>query len=108
MKSEGEQEVIVPQGVWEIGVDIPAGYWTINVTDGGYTEICYGKSMNATKSSITEVISSIKIKSENYSSFKANSDKTHVTLELTEGTFIENSNNSVIFTPFSGKLLELK
>ncbi|MBR4249934.1 MAG: hypothetical protein IKQ24_07270 [Verrucomicrobia bacterium] len=35
MKREDFQEVLVPQGLYEIGVDIPAGKWTVRCLDAG-------------------------------------------------------------------------
>jgi len=39
--SQEWQEVEVPAGVWEIGKDIPEGYWTISIRPGRYTQIFY-------------------------------------------------------------------
>lgn len=39
--SQEWQEVEVPAGVWEIGKDIPEGYWTISMRPGTYTQIFY-------------------------------------------------------------------
>lgn len=35
------QEVTVPAGVWQIGVDIPAGHWTIRPLPGTYVSVAY-------------------------------------------------------------------
>ena len=34
------QEVTVPQGLWEIGVHIPAGTWTLRCSDTGRDDYC--------------------------------------------------------------------
>ncbi len=34
--SDEWQEVKVPQGIWEVGVDIPTGHWTISPVEGGW------------------------------------------------------------------------
>lgn len=35
MKRDDFEEVLVPQGLYEIGVDIPAGKWTVRCADNG-------------------------------------------------------------------------
>lgn len=39
--SQEWQEVIVPPGVWQIGVDIPAGHWTVKPYPGSFVAVAY-------------------------------------------------------------------
>ena len=40
--SQEWQEVKVPQGVWKVGEDIPAGHWSIEACPGGWANIYNG------------------------------------------------------------------
>ena len=46
------QEVEVPAGLYQIGVDIPAGYWTIKTNSYYATMIKYGNFLNKNKNEI--------------------------------------------------------
>ncbi len=46
--SEEWQEVEVPQGVWEVGADIPAGKWEIRPLQGATTAIYTGTRLSET------------------------------------------------------------
>ena len=47
------QEVTVPQGVWQVGVDIPAGQWTVTAHPGtSMIEISWGEKLSESGSSI--------------------------------------------------------
>ena len=43
------QEVTVPQGIYEVGVDIPAGHWTIVAAKGARSLIKWVTKLNETK-----------------------------------------------------------
>ena len=40
------QEVTVPQGVYQVGVQIPAGTWTVTCKEGYYTNVDWGEFLN--------------------------------------------------------------
>ena len=45
MKRDDWQEVTVPQGVYQVGVQIPAGTWTIQCTTGSVSIITWGEKL---------------------------------------------------------------
>lgn len=96
------QEVEVPQGVWEVGADIPAGKWTILPKPFADTYIKIGTEV---KNGGTDVNSktSQRIKDKDYRDFDANSDITSWTYDFSDGEFVKVDYGSAIFTPFVGK-----
>lgn len=51
--SQEWQEVTVPQGVWKVGEDIPAGTWTVRCAEGGARcEISWGAILDEDGESI--------------------------------------------------------
>ena len=46
-ETEEWEEVEVPIGVYEIGVDIPAKHWNIAAADGYFPEITYASKLDA-------------------------------------------------------------
>lgn len=106
-KCEEWQEVTVPQGVWKVGEDIPAGHWTIK-TDNIFNSLVScgtalsesGKGIDPFKSQCYYVDS---IKSNESEFFEAARDKAETDIELENGMYIVVECGSVIFTPYSGK-----
>lgn len=105
-QSDEWQEVTVPQGVWKVGVDIPAGHWTIK-TDASYASITLcsvldetGKNADIWNSDFYELES---ITSPNSWMYDATSDRTEVDYELKSGTYVIIDGGNVIFTPYAGK-----
>lgn len=86
------KEVVVPPGVYEIGVDIPAGYWDITLAKGSYyAAICYCTDINESK---TDYKSECHI----HSAFiRSETPSWSVFLQETNWLIIENY--SVVFTP---------
>lgn len=83
--------VLVPPGVYEVGVEIPAGKWTITATEG-YCDVYWGKALDEYK---VEIASGQRIdKLDDWGK------KTSVTWELTEGTYIVVRSNAVTFAPY--------
>ena len=52
MKSDKWQEVTVPAGVYQIGKEIPAGYWTIRPVEGDTAELTWGTALNESGASV--------------------------------------------------------
>lgn len=99
------QEVTVPQGVWEVGVDIPVGHWTISPVDGAWGSVYYGsvladngKSLSYSKDKISAIL-------VNPSSriYKAGQDATQIDIDAKAGAYIIVDDGDVVFTPYSGK-----
>lgn len=96
------EEVTVPQGVWEIGVDIPEGHWTIKPESGSMAYVIIGdfrtgSTVDGSKSSVT-----VAAKDWEYynSSYMQEAD-----VILESGRFVEVSPDAgkAVFTPYSGK-----
>ena len=96
------QEVEVPQGVWEVGADIPAGKWTILPGASGNTFVKVGTEI---KDGGTDVSSkaSASVRNDTYKYYKAESDLTSWTYEFTAGEYVKIEFGSAIFTPYAGK-----
>lgn len=45
--SYGWENILVPHGIYKIGVNIPVGHWTVEPPIGSYIDINYGSELNA-------------------------------------------------------------
>lgn len=99
------QAVVVPQGVYQIGVDIPAGKWTISATEGNKCGISIGNSLKPKGDvAFTGDLSTYEsVKSKGWYSYTENVDLTSMDFELAEGYYIQIDYGSAIFTPYAGK-----
>lgn len=90
------KEVTVPPGCYQIGVDIPAGYWTITGTKTYFSSIHYGKELNDTKTDID---------TSNYKNWiwggVVDGKDESTSIEITEGNWLVIISKPVIFTPYS-------
>ena len=100
--SQEWQEVEVPQGVWEVGADIPAGKWEIKALPGAYTHVTYG---NELKNGGTDVKTKAYefIYDPEFIRYDPNSDVTSWIIELEEGYYVEIDEGPAVFMPYSGK-----
>lgn len=104
--SQEWQEVTVPQGVWKVGEDIPAGHWTIK-TNAPYAmvKICTtlnktGKDADIWNSDFYEVCT---IANPNNKNYDPNKHVTEIDYNLESGTYVIVDDGTVIFTPYAGK-----
>lgn len=101
------QEVTVPQGVWEVGVDIPAGYWTITAAEGVSVCVSWGTELNAAKTdvkiSIGGIYESNYLYSSSYPYYTPGDDRLSVSWELKDGQYIVIDSGTAVFSPYSGK-----
>lgn len=95
------QEVEVPQGVYVVGEDIPAGKWTVKCKKGNSCYFEYGEVLSDDGHSI---------KSEGtydwvylYKEAGEDGKQTEYTFEAKEGSYIVIERSPVTFTPFTGK-----
>lgn len=99
------QEVTVPQGVWQVGVDIPAGHWTIKAYDGANTVIKYGSRLDSTGRDLgfgdADIYESVK--SPLRSTFSKGDDLEQIDIDAEDGYYFVISNGDAIFTPYTGK-----
>lgn len=100
--SDEWQEVEVPQGVWEVGADIPAGKWTIKPRESADTKVVLGDKLEDGGTDVNTKAWA-RIRSESYRSFDPNSDITEWTIELENGYYVKIESGYAIFTPYSGK-----
>ena len=97
------QEVTVPQGVWQVGADIPAGKWTIVCGGKNWTTIEVADSLrdNGTKATFPPKASA-SIFNPN-SSLYDNGDLKEWTVDLHDGEYVVISDADAVFTPYAGK-----
>lgn len=106
--SEEWQEVTVPQGIYQVGEDIPAGHWTIEACDGVLSQIIIGSWLKdngkeVLYSSKNTRYFSISLKSPTAYTYKEGSDISFFDFTFIEGDYVEIRNGDAIFTPYSGK-----
>lgn len=97
------QEVTVPQGVWKVGEDIPAGKWTVTAGDGCSLRFDIGTSLDSTGTELTKTDYWWRLKSPSHSFYDPSSDIDSVTVDLSNGMIITIDSGAVIFTPYAGK-----
>lgn len=107
--SDEWQEVTVPEGVWAVGEDIPAGKWTIKAPAKSYITICWCDKLDqfgatTTKAKLWELYS---LTGKQRSSYE-DGDTTEITLNLKEGQYVEVREGSAIFTPYAGNSFSFK
>lgn len=100
------QEVTVPQGIWVVGEDIPAGHWNISAPSKAmYTSIECGEKLMENGISI----SFMSKKYINETLYGINGymytegARTSIDIVLENGMYVIIDGNNAIFSPFSGK-----
>lgn len=99
--SQEWQEVEVPQGVWAVGADIPAGKWTIRALEGDNCGITVGTEVESGGTEVKYKYGDI-VFSESSFMYSPGS-LVEYTVDLQDGEYIEISISSAIFTPYAGK-----
>ena len=99
--SDQWQEVEVPQGVWEVGADIPAGKWTLLPTPFNDTYIKVGTEVTDGGTDVKAKFYQ-RIKDRDSRDFDA-SDVASWTVTLEDGQFVKVDSGPCIFTPYAGK-----
>lgn len=95
------QEVTVPQGVYQVGVQIPAGTWSVRSHEGRNTRVAWGEELDASGHDIG--YSSFRrdmayIYNPDYRSYDAG-DRTEYTFTVKDGDYIVIDNGPATFTP---------
>ncbi len=101
-QSDDWQEVEVPQGVWLVGEDIPAGKWTIKAAKEASTFISVGDAPTDDGTGVKATVMQA-IYDPEYMFYNAKSDIFEWTIDLAEGKYVEIDNGVAIFTPYAGK-----
>ena len=95
----------MPQGIWVIGEDIPAGHWTISAQSSAYVLVTYGELLDDTGRSVSPWSSTYAIETiigEKSWSYNENAIS-QIDLVLKDGCYLGIDGGSVIFTPYTGK-----
>ena len=103
--SQEWQEVTVPQGVWIVGKDIPAGTWTVKCATDSFSSVTYGDTLNemGTGLKYSKYYHSENVTSPDYKHFEKDKDIPEYTFTVRDGDYIEIDFASVIFMPNTGK-----
>lgn len=102
------QEVTVPQGIYKVGADIPAGKWTIKAPAGGYTVVKVGSQLDENRTDVDYHGESKPICGENFSGYAPSSACEFWTVELREDQYVSVKNGDCVFTPYTGNALGFK
>lgn len=107
-QNEEWQEVTVPQGVWTVGEDIPAGTWTVKCSPEEHFDYAYiswgeklsenGENISYTKRSST----GNKVCNPNNKYYK-NGEVTEYSFTVQNGDYIVIQLAPVVFMPYVGK-----
>lgn len=99
------QEVEVPQGVWVVGEDIPAGKWTIKPQDEHSVFVYWGDKLNeaGTNVAYSTIYEYEVLTSKNNKYYSEAYDLTEVSWDLKDGHYIVVDDGIAVFTPYSGK-----
>ena len=104
--SQEWQKVLVPKGVWEIGVDIPEGYWTMT-PNGSHTGMyLYCDMLDSTKAKASDdcdVWDAYYVSTEKSGNKWKDSELLHgLSLDMASGMYIIIPCDTY-FTPYAGK-----
>lgn len=109
MKTDEWQEVTVPAGLYQVGVDIPAGHWTISNKGQSMVMVSWGDGLNegASGVSVYDTYDMATLVNSN-GMFGTIGAPESVSWKLTEGTYIDIDAGSVVFTPYAGTSFAFK
>ena len=99
------EEVEVPQGVWVVGEDLPAGKWTITCKTGYSTRVKWGKYLDKSQNDVDyfkDFGDAETVYNPDWDSYR-HGDVTQYTFEPPEGYYIVIDFGPATFTPFTGK-----
>ena len=108
METDEWQEVTVPQGVYEVGKDIPSGTWTVKSFYGAESHLRFawgdklddaGQHITYVGSKRADIVSIFNEKARNYKE----GDLLEYTFTCQEGDYIVIEYTKAIFTPYHGK-----
>lgn len=111
MNRDEWQEVTVPQGVYEIGKQIPAGTWIIRCADIGRNDyllsICditwgIGAPDNGNRWTYSKQKGEVRIYNPNNENYRGETAEYTITLNKGEFISIHPQYNKVVFTPYTG------
>ena len=98
------QEVEVPQGVYKIGEDIPAGKWTIRPVNGGHTYVYWGDMLKPSGLSLSgsgKIYEYANLYSKTHEWYRTD-DQTEITFDMQDGQYFIVDMGVAVFTPYAG------
>lgn len=104
-ESEQWQEVTVPQGVYTVGEDIPAGHWTIRPGEGQWIVIKWGDTLEASGRDIDysrNLYESEVLTSSTNRTYRQG-DRTEIDYVLEDGQYVVIESGDAVFSPYAGK-----
>lgn len=102
------QEVTVPRGVYQVGVDIPAGHWTVKVAKGQrWAYVSWGDKLNEEKEGISfggkrASVNNL-IGNPNHKYYESDGGQAEYSFEVYDGEYIIITFADVVFTPYAGQ-----
>lgn len=104
-KSKEWQEVLVPQGIWKVGEDIPAGSWTVRCAAAFTAVIEYGPDLDTAGTNIDYSTrrGRCTLESPDYRHYEKNVSIEQYSFTVNDGEYIQIVNCDLIFTPYAGK-----
>lgn len=103
MSRDEWQEVEIPEGVYAVGEDIPAGKWTIRCKTGRFSRIEWGEFLDESKQGISfrGVIASDSVYNPSSPRYKED-ERTEYTIEVKDGYYIVIEYGPATFQPYTG------
>lgn len=106
-QSDEWQEVTVPQGVWKVGVDIPAGHWTVKCASGWRsTWLRWGQYLKDNGEDIAAkglYGDRRYIYNPDHKYYEIDDGITEYSFEVQNGQYIVIEEGSAVFMPYAGK-----
>lgn len=102
------QSVEVPQGLYLVGRDIPAGKWTVKSLPSSWTDVSVGQSFADGGMKLTYPY---KINETVYGPsglYYTDGKRTELTIEVVDGDYVQVDLGTAIFEPFHGVSLGFK
>ena len=100
MQTSEWQEVEAPAGLYLVGVDIPAGKWTVSMNKQ-WARIKIGSKLEANQNEVSS-------KSSDYYTVQINQEVPSQTITFLDGQYVEIYNAGLIFTTPTGSSLKFK
>ena len=98
------KQVTIQPGILKVGVDIPAGHYTITAADADVIKFRYGDTLNSGKTAVT--YSSNAYLSENLVSPSAknyhSNSVTSIDVDMQAGCYVDISLGCAVFSPYTG------
>lgn len=101
--SQEWQEVEVPQGLYKVGADIPAGKWTIRAPSGEANTVKIGSELDDNGTDVNYRGDLKAIRGENYTGYVSSNACDFWTVDLRDDQYVCIKNGPAVFMPYAGK-----